>query len=422
MQPQGSTKRKVTTDSLNIRAQPTTSAAIVGQYKQGDIFEIVAAGAVQADNHNWQQTADNRGWVAVDLTAPGDDAATSGVNVISTSTTTVPNTFPPVPTAAGSGTPTGGITVLSTSTTTVPNAAAPTAVSAPAPATPTISVISTSSAPAIAPAPAQMIEWSLPFHAAMRGVGASAGGWAPEGKHLDLCKRNNIEIVLVVAYEPGQAARTIQPLRDSGVKHFILRAAIHEAIASPQRFVQITTPILKEYADAIGNNSEILIAIHNEVNLVQEGWTKSWRDGTEFAGWWRTVADSYRHSFPGAKMGFPAMSPGGDVPNIRLNENAFVQQARSAIDAADWVGVHYYWANRDGSDIKPPFAQWRQWFGSKPLIGTEVGPTDGNIVDANAVRVAYQKFEAIGVPAMAWLLNGAGAWQNAAWDMHGIYL
>src|SRR5258708_24422921 len=151
MQPQGSTKRKVTTDSLNIRAQPTTSAAIVGQYKQGDIFEVVAAGVVQADNHNWQQTADNRGWVAVALTAPGDDAATSRVNVISTSTTTVPNAFPPLPTAAGSGTPTGGITVLSTSTTTVPNAAAPTAVSAPAPATPTINVISTSSAPAVAP-------------------------------------------------------------------------------------------------------------------------------------------------------------------------------------------------------------------------------------------------------------------------------
>src|SRR5205809_5590527 len=104
MQPQGSTKRKVTTDTLNIRAQPTTSAQIVGQYKQGDTFEVVAASAVQVDNHNWQQTADRRGWVAVDLTASGDEPTTV------------------VPPAAGSGTPTPGITVVSTSTTTVPNA------------------------------------------------------------------------------------------------------------------------------------------------------------------------------------------------------------------------------------------------------------------------------------------------------------
>src|SRR5215468_10439856 len=120
MQPQNITKRKVTTDSLNVRAQPSTSAAIVGQYKQGDIVEVVAAGAVQADNHNWQQTADGRGWVAVDVTAPDDSG--SGITVISTTTTTVP-TFPP---AAGTGTPSGGITVVSTTTTVSNDSASPT--------------------------------------------------------------------------------------------------------------------------------------------------------------------------------------------------------------------------------------------------------------------------------------------------------
>jgi hypothetical protein len=67
-------------------------------------------------------------------------------------------------------------------------------------------------------------------------------------------------------------------------------------------------------------------------------------------------------------------------------------------------------------------AQWRQWFGNKPIVGTEVGPTDANTVSANAVHLAYQKFAEAGVPAMAWLLNGAGAWHNAAWDEHGIFL
>jgi hypothetical protein len=379
----GTNKVRVTTDALRIRAQPSTSAAVMGQYTHGDVFEIVQSGSMKADNYTWYKTADGRGWIAAEFTEPAD---------ASTTTSASGGSFPPPPPAAGTGPAGSGVTVL----------------------TPGNAGTSSSGGAASG--------WAPPFHAAMRGVGSSAGGWAPEAQHVDICKRNNIEVVLVVAYEPGQAAKTIQPLRAVGVKHFILRAAIHEAVSTPQRFVEITAPILKEYAQAIGNTNDLLIAIHNEVNLVQEGWTKAWKDGAEFANWWQAVAGSYRQLFPDAKMGFPALSPGGDVPNIRLNEETFIRQATAAVDAADWIGVHYYWVNRDGSDINPAMTKWRSWFGKKPIIGTEVGPADANTVTPDAVRLAYQKFAEIGIPAMAWLLTGAGAWQNAAWDLHGIIL
>jgi hypothetical protein len=362
----GKKKVKVTSDFLRIRAQPTVSATEIAQFKKDDTFEIVNDSPIEADNYHWYKTADGRGFIAIEFTTPADSASIAFV--------------PP------------SVEEVSK------NGAAQNTLSA------------------------NGSTFQLPFTANLRGVGTSAGGWAPGPTELDLIKRNNIETAFIVTYEAGQAPKAIAPLRNVGIKHFVLRACIHETISSAQRFIEITTPILKEYATAIGGSDGLLIAIHNEVNLVQEGWTRAWRDGAEFATWWQTVAAAYRQALPGAKMGFPAMSPGGDVPNIRLNEPTFIQQAAAAVQAADWIGVHYYWANQDGSDINPPLATWRQWFGNKPIIGTEVGPADANTVSANAVRIAYQKFAEIGVPAMAWVLNGAGAWRNAAWDQHGISL
>jgi hypothetical protein len=328
---------------LRIREAPSASATQVGQYSNGAVFDIIDATPVVADNHQWVQTADGKGWIALDLTV-------------------TPNSTGPVT------------------------------------ATP----------------------WTLPFTAQQRGVGASAGGWALETRHFAIVQNSRIEVMLFCCYEAGQAAKVVPAMRNLGVKQFILRAAAHEKPTTPQRFADLTLPILQEYAAQLGSNSPLLIAIHNEPNLAQEGWGSAWADGTAFATWWQSVAGLYRSAFPTARLGFPALSPGGDVPNIRLNESAFLSGAASAIQAADWIGVHYYWAAQDGSDINPPFAQWKSWFGAKPIVGTEVGPTDANTVTADAVRKAYQAFGSNGVPAMAWLLTGAGAWHNAAWDEHGI--
>jgi len=264
--------------------------------------------------------------------------------------------------------------------------------------------------------------WTLPFTAAQRGVGASAGGWALETQHCLIIQKSQIEVVLICCYEPNQAAKTIPALRGVGVNTFILRAATHEKPTTPGRYVDLTLPILKEYAAQLGNANPLMIAIHNEPNLTAEGWGSAWADGAGFASWWQAVAASYRTALPNAKLGFPALSPGGDAPGVRLNESAFIMAATPAIQTADWIGVHYYWAKPDGSDINPPFAQWKSWFGTRPIIATEVGPTDNNTVTADAVRKAYQVFSVNNVPAMAWLLTGAGAWHNAAWDEHGIML
>lgn len=262
--------------------------------------------------------------------------------------------------------------------------------------------------------------WKPPITATMRGIHAAAGGWAPSDLELNLVRLSNIKAALIVAYEAGQS-HAIARFRSAGVEQFILRAAVHDmADLEPMRFLNRTLPILAEYAAALGRTDGLMIALHNEPNLYQEGFSHEWSSGGAFAAWFRLVAATLRDKLPGCKIGFPALSPGGAVPDVRADEAAFIGQARTAIDAADWIGVHYYWTHPDGFDIAAPIQRWKQWFGNKPLIGTEIGPGNDTQITAHAAGAAYRHFAQISIPMCCWLLSGSGAWQNAAWDLNSI--
>ena len=285
----------------------------------------------------------------------------------------------------------------------------------------------TSKTPPAAPTPV----WQPPITATMRGLHWNAGGWAIRQQDLDrdqdLIRRNNIKAALIAAYEPNQQF-VIGQLRDAGVERFIIRACVtSRANLESMAFINATLPILEQYAAALGGTQDMMIALHNEPNLVSEGWGVQkddgfWTDGKGFATWFRVIADVYRREFFGCKIGFPAMSPGAALMNARMEEGAFIAGAADAIRDADWIGVHCYWKNADGSDFNPPITNWRKWFGNKALIGTEIGPADQTNVTADAVRNAYAKCAAIGVPVMAWIGDGAGSFPNASWKVNDIRL
>ena len=263
--------------------------------------------------------------------------------------------------------------------------------------------------------------WKIQITPSMRGVHASAGGWAPSQNELDLIHRNNVKWVLIPTYEAGQGRALVQ-YRGAGVEQFVFRAAIYDPIGGMEsaNFLARTTPILDEYAAVLGSTNNMLIAIHNEPNLFDEGAGLWWQNGAEFAIWWQGIAAEYRRRYPGCKLGFPALSPGGNASRVRLDEARFLTQAQAAINVCDWVGVHYYWQKQDGSDINPPAAQWGSWFKQKPVLGTEIGPANNTIITSQAVTRSYDVFRGIGIPIASWLLSGAGAWQNAEWVSHGI--
>jgi murein DD-endopeptidase MepM/ murein hydrolase activator NlpD len=88
--------------------------------------------------------------------------------------------------------------------------------------------------------------------------------------------------------------------------------------------------------------------IHNEPNLVTEGWTTSWQNGRDFGAWFLRVRERLKQTYPEAKLGYPGLSPDGvPAPGLRTNDLAFLSESDEAARAADWIGVHCYWLSED---------------------------------------------------------------------------
>jgi hypothetical protein len=144
---------------------------------------------------------------------------------------------------------------------------------------------------------------------------------------------------------------------------------------APQDFVNWTADDL----DRLMSHDQTLryVEIHNEPNVTLEGLGTNWKDGYEFGDWFLTVLGLFRRRFPNALFGFPGLSPGptSDAQG-RLSSDIFLQQATTAAQQADWVGLHAYWVNeRELSDVSLglDFARYRERFPEKVLFITEFG-------------------------------------------------
>jgi hypothetical protein len=279
--------------------------------------------------------------------------------------------------------------------------------------------------------------WRLPFSATQRGAGLNAGGWKPEAAEFQKVRNNRVEFVLICAYQPGQAAGTIEPLRQAGCKNFIFRTCTDQPVRSPQEFYQATRTPIAQFVAALGSvqDNQIMIALHNEPNLRDEGCFTAWQDGKGFNDWYKQLFQLYRAEFPRAKLGFPALSPGEDTMHNgqphRIDENKFLAGCAEAIEMSDWIGVHYYWINTNGSDIRTEapkaFIKWQKQFPTKRglLVGTEVGPANIQTVRASreAFLLAYDLFGREGVPVCAWILyHTTSVWENASWVANDVNL
>jgi hypothetical protein len=252
----------------------------------------------------------------------------------------------------------------------------------------------------------------------MRGVHASAGGWAPDDREIELVRHNRVESVFMVAYEPNQAASAVERFKSAGVRDFIVRAATHGAITgNADDFINDTLPRLKEYYQAIGPS--MLVAVHNEPNVSPEGWSKAWQNGVDFAQWYLKVARAYREAMPGVRIGFPALSPGEDVAGLRADESRFATEAAAAIAASDWIGVHAYFVG-DGSDIDLKPQLWQRIAQGRSIIVTEGGPANDILNTGTKLSNVYTRCAAQNLPVMAWLLSGAGGWGWAGWKEQGV--
>jgi hypothetical protein len=122
-------------------------------------------------------------------------------------------------------------------------------------------------------------------------------------------------------------------------------------------------------------DADIWIEIHNEPNLVAEGWTSSWQNGIQFATWLIAVKALYRQDFPSVQYMYPGLSPGADVPGVRMNSSSFLAESETAVTTCDAVGVHCYWSQTWPMSTAFTYLDSYQRF-NKPVWVTESSRND----------------------------------------------
>lgn len=102
----------------------------------------------------------------------------------------------------------------------------------------------------------------------------------------------------------------------------------------------------------------------------------------EFARFFIEGRDKLKARFPHISVGFPGLSPGGDTPyeyghdtGFRMNHGAFLEGTEPALQAADFICVHTYyasWEELNGTTIDL-VRKYRQRWPEKLLMVTEFG-------------------------------------------------
>jgi hypothetical protein len=162
-------------------------------------------------------------------------------------------------------------------------------------------------------------------------------------------------------------------------------------VISPQQFVDDNLNELRRVLNLIGYRNPV-VQIHNEPNLYAEGLGSSWQDGIDFNVWYLTVLNLFRQHFPYIQYGFPGLSPGGDIPGVRLNSDVFLRQCSDAVSASQVLCVHTYFAPQAGaslSDSLNEVAAISNLFPVKDIIITECANNkDGVSPEMKAVEYA----------------------------------
>lgn len=117
-------------------------------------------------------------------------------------------------------------------------------------------------------------------------------------------------------------------------------------VVTPQQFLNDTIGDVERALNQLAGK-DVVIELHNEPNLSDEGLGFSWADGGQFSAWWSELLSLYRRRLPGRQFIYPGLSPGASIqiPGFRKDDHAsFIEASRSAVTAADGLGIHLYWA------------------------------------------------------------------------------
>lgn len=169
-----------------------------------------------------------------------------------------------------------------------------------------------------------------------------------------------------------------------------LAMSLQSRVLQPVDFVRLV-----EYsARRLYDHGVRYFEIHNEPNLMPEGYGTSWRNGQEFGEWFLQVVGMLRPDFPEAQFGWPGLSPGPTVDGMRLDHRTFLEDARNEIWQADWIGCHCYWQDEVSMLSEEGglgYQLYRTLWPEKLLLITEFSNTAAG-VDGSAKGNQYLKY------------------------------
>lgn len=275
---------------------------------------------------------------------------------------------------------------------------------------------------ATAPAP-------TPGGSARLGLHASADSYLAPGE-LDIFATARAQAVKVLSSMRPEDVSALRQRLGPG-KLWVVRAFLDFGGRSvtPAQFVEWTFSDVARTLQRLEGES-VYLELHNEPNLVQEGLGASWANGSAFNAWYLEVLAQYRGrvAFPGLKMTFPGLSPGGDVPGVREDSTRFLGACMGALRASDAAGDHRYWGVTDTlSDALRGVAGLQAQMGAqgvtRPIVITEASnPSEGvSGADKGRQYVDFARGLPSGVEAVTYFVASAShaAFQREVWVTGG---
>lgn len=159
---------------------------------------------------------------------------------------------------------------------------------------------------------------------------------------------------------------------------------------SPEQFVTYTLDDVKRALTALAGK-QVVVELHNEPNIDAEGLFYSWPDGAAFARWFLDVLSRYRQALPGTRFIYPGLSPGSSVSGKKMDHIQFIEASRTAVQAADGLGVHLYWSNvYPQSRALDVLDDYITRFRNTPIWITEASNNKGGVTAINKAQEYLQ--------------------------------
>jgi len=247
--------------------------------------------------------------------------------------------------------------------------------------------------------------------------GSADGSWgnAILGATRNMVRKGRIEAYKGLSTEHPDTADVLREINPDIFIMIRMMAKVNNDRPLVSDFLADTLHSCEKWAE----KGVLHVEVHNEPNLTDEG-LGVWKDGGEFADWFNQVANALRDRIPGVQVGWPGLSPGGDIPNVRVAALPFFEEAKAAVESADWIGAHCYFRNH-AERMSPAGGQYYRNYirGKKPILITEFSnPSPDSVKEAKALSYInyWTELDPIVHSAYSFISTASSGFEHEVWS------